>query len=185
MGAVFFKQVAFEGEADFISVRIGSNAQFTGAKFEKRANFNSAHIERESHFERTIFTNDISFQNAFLKTIYFGESEFQFHTKIDLIGCIYDRIDPAPFWKQLMEHFSPYDWQPFTQLEETFRRAGNDKFANDVYYKRKRRESAQKTIENPGTWLIDRVLWLSTGYGVRLYRTPPQLELFQTSETLM
>jgi len=39
-----------------------------------------------------------------------------------------------------MEHLGPYDRQPFTQLEETFRQAGKDKLADDVYYERKCRE---------------------------------------------
>jgi len=39
-----------------------------------------------------------------------------------------------------MEHLGPYDRQPFTQLEETFRQAGKDKLADDVYYMRKCRE---------------------------------------------
>ena len=50
------------------------------------------------------------------------------------------------------------------------RRAGKDKLADDVYYEQKCRESAQKTLRTPGAWLLDRFLWLFTGYGVRLYR---------------
>ena len=84
-----------------------------------------------------------------------------------------------------MEHLGPYDRQPFTQLEETFRRAGKDKLADDVYYERKCREFTENiTIRKPGArgswlhsalrklsaWLLDRFLWLLTGYGVRLYR---------------
>ena len=67
-----------------------------------------------------------------------------------------------------MEGFSPYDRQPFTQLEETFRQAGNENLANKVYYERKRRESAQITIRNPFAWLIDRLHYSLTGYGVQL-----------------
>jgi len=70
-----------------------------------------------------------------------------------------------------MKHLGPYDRQPFTQLEETFRRAGKDKLADDVYYERKCREFTENiTIRKPGAWLLDRFLWLLTGYGVRLYR---------------
>lgn len=67
-----------------------------------------------------------------------------------------------------MEHLDPYDRQPFSQLEETFRRTGEDRLANDVYFKRKRRESARIKLRNPVAWLKDRFLWLITGYGVRL-----------------
>jgi hypothetical protein len=168
--AAFFNPATFEGEADFVSARIGGIAEFTGAEFKQQVYFDSAQIKRESHFEETIFANDVSFQDTSLKTVFFGEPNVQFIKNIDLRGCIYDRIQPISFWEQLMEHLGPYDRQPFTQLEETFRRAGKDKLADDVYYMRKRRESAQKTIRKPGAWLLDRFLWLLTGYGVRLYR---------------
>ena len=69
-----------------------------------------------------------------------------------------------------MKKLEPYDRQPFTQLEETFRRAGKDKYADDVYYERKCRESKNITIRTPGAWLLNRLLWFLTGYGVRLYR---------------
>ena len=169
-GSAFFNPATFEGDANFGSTRIGSNAVFTRAEFKQHAYFDSAQIERESHFEETVFANDVSFQDTSLKTVFFGEPNVQFHEKIDLRGCIYDRIQPISFWEQLMEHLGPYDRQPFTQLEEIFRRAGKDKLADDVYYMRKRRESAQKTIRKPGAWVLDRFLWLLTGYGVRLYR---------------
>jgi hypothetical protein len=169
-GSAFFDLATFEGEANFVSARIGSSAEFTGAEFKERASFNSAQIQRESHFERTIFANYVSFENTSFETIYFGEPEVQFNAKIDLRGCIYNRIHPILFWEQLMEYLDPYDRQPFTQLEETFRRAGKDKLADDVYYELKCRESDQKTLRNPGAWLLDHFLWLFTGYGVRLHR---------------
>jgi DNA-binding transcriptional ArsR family regulator len=139
-GDALFKSAIFEDEADFVSARIGSTAHFTGAEFKQQAIFNSAQIERESHFEGTVFANDVSFQDSSLKTVFWGEPNVQFNKNIDLRGCIYDRIQPITFWKQLMEHLGPYDRQPFTQLEETFRRAGKDKLADDVYYKRKCQE---------------------------------------------
>jgi len=169
-GTAFFNPATFEGEANFRSTRFKSNAKFTGAVFKEGVNFSSAQIQRESHFEKTIFANYVSFENTSFETIYFGEQEVQFHAKIDLRGCIYNHIYPIFFWKQLMEHLDPYDRQPFTQLEETFRRAGKDKLADDVYYEQKCRESAQKTLGTPVAWLLDRFLWLFTGYGVRLYR---------------
>jgi hypothetical protein len=101
--------------------------------------------------------------------IYFEDFGKQFHGKIDLRGCSYNRIQPIHIWEQLMDRLDPYDRQPFTQLEETFRRSGLDELANDVYHKRKRLESGQKTYKkNLGAWMMDRFLWRLTGYGVRL-----------------
>ncbi|MDR6222596.1 pentapeptide repeat-containing protein, partial [Methanococcoides alaskense] len=184
-GSAFFNPAIFEGEANFVGARIGSNAQFAGAEFKEKASFNSAQIQRESHFERTIFANYVSFENTSFETIYFGEPEVQFQAKIDLRGCIYNRIDPISFWEQLMKHLDPYDQQPFTQLEETFRRAGKDKLADDVYYEQKRRESGQKTLRTPSAWLLDRFLWLVTGYGVRLHRLSAFIALILLSGTII
>ena len=143
-----YKSTTFGGVASFTRARFGGDARFDG----------------------TIFSNNVSFQDTFFGTIYFGESEVQFQAKIDLRGCIYNRIDPVSFWKQLMEPLGPYDRQPFTQLEETFRRAGMDQLADDVHYEQKSREFTENiTIQKPGAWLLDRFLWLLTGYGVRLH----------------
>ncbi|KKG17064.1 hypothetical protein EO98_18460 [Methanosarcina sp. 2.H.T.1A.6] len=166
-----FAGAKFKGEAKFGNTRIGGNAMFIGADFKEKVTFNSTLIQRESHFEKTIFANDVIFENTSFETIYFGEPETQFNAKIDLRGCIYNRIFPVSFWEQLTKHLDPYDRQPFTQLEVTFRRAGMDKLADDVYYEQRRLESAQKTLcTTPGAWLLDRFLWLVTGYGVKLYR---------------
>jgi hypothetical protein len=129
-------------------------------------------------FKGTIFDNDVSFQDSTLKTVFWGEPNVQFIKNIDLRGCIYDRIHPLSFWQQLMEHLGPYDRQPFTQLEETFRRAGKDKLADDVYYMQKRRESTKKfIIQNPGAWLLDRFLWLSEAFWVSLNTFLPVIEI--------
>jgi uncharacterized protein YjbI with pentapeptide repeats len=169
--SVFFNRATFEDEVEFVIARIGGNAMFTGAKFKEQANFSGTQIKGDGQFKGTIFANDVSFQNTSLRTVFFGEPDVQLHAKIDLRGCIYDRIHPISFWEQLMECLDPYDRQPFTQLEETFRRAGNDKLADDVHYKRKCRESSENiTIQMLGTWLLDRFLYRLTGYGVRLRR---------------
>jgi len=166
--SAFFKSATFEGEADFGFVRIGSAAVFTEAVFKQSARFSAAQIERDAYFNGIVFADHISFQNTSFNDIFLTNTEFK--TNIDLRGCEYDILNPIDIWKILMDRIDPYDRQPFTQLEETFRHAGFDGLANDVYYKRKRRESAQKTLRKPGAWLMDRFLWLLTGYGVRLNR---------------
>ena len=144
-----YKSTTFGGKTSFTRARFGGDARFNG----------------------TIFGNDVSFQDTFFETIYFGEPEVQFQAKIDLRGCIYNRIDPVSFWESLMELLDPYDRQPFTQLKDTFRRAGRDQLADDVHYEQKSREFTKNiTIKKPVAWLLDRFLWLLTGYGVRPLR---------------
>ena len=141
---------------------------YKSTTFGGEASFTRARIDRDAHFNGTIFGNNVSFQDTFFGTIFFGEPEVQFQAKIDLRGCTYNRIHPVSFWKQLMECLNPYDRQPFTQLEETFRRAGRDQLADNVHYEQKSREFTENiTIQKFGVWLLDRFLWLLTGYGVR------------------
>ncbi len=169
-GLAIFDSAIFDEEANFFLAQMGGSADFIEAEFKQRANFNSSQIKGITVFDRAAFAKDIAFKNASLGTVCFNFAQFDEKTKIDLINCIYDSIYPIPFWEQLMDRLDPYDRQPFNQLEETFRRAGRDELANDVYYMRKRRESYQKTLLNPIAWLTDRFLWLVTGYGVRLSR---------------
>ena len=170
--------VPSEQEANFAVARIGSAARFDGATFRNQAIFQASEFAMETSFRRAVFVKDVNFQNTSFKTVFFEELETQFHGKIDLRGCVYDRIEPVSIWKKLMEQLDPYDRQPFTHLEETFRRAGNENLANKVYYERKRRESALITIRNPAAWLMDRFLWLLTGYGVRLHRLTVPIAIF-------
>ncbi len=172
-GFAFFKRATFEGEADFKSARIGGNAEFDDAVFKQKFSFNNAQIGGGTYFPGTIFADNVSFQDTSFKAIFFeydGKVMAPLQANIDLSGCKYDRIQPISIWEDLMRHLKPYDRQPFTQLEKTFRKSGEDELANDVYYERKRRESGQKKLrKRSSAWLMDRFHWLLTGYGVRLY----------------
>ena len=171
-GNAIFNSAIFEGDANFGQAQIGSAAQFDRTKFQKVVNFHTIKVEGNTSFQETVFAEDIVFKNASLNTVFFEKplAKFNEETKIDLRGCIYNEFHPFSFWVELMKHLEPYDRQPFTQLEETFRRSGKDELANDVYYERKKLESSQKTIRNPIPWLTDRFLYLLTGYGIKLYR---------------
>jgi hypothetical protein len=160
-------------------VPIKKYVKFKSTIFNGKVKIEHAQIEAISLIG-AYFANDVSFRYTSLGTFYFkkdGEEtviqieklHIQPNVKIDLCGCIYDNIDPIDFWEELMIHLNPYDRQPFTQLEETFRRAGKDEDADDVYYKGRRRESNEIIKkDNLPAWLKDRFLWLLTGYGVRL-----------------
>ncbi len=172
-GVAFFNPATFEGEANFGSAQIGRNAEFTGTVFNSKAIFYANEFKRDTVFYETVFARDVDFQNSSFRTIFFGAEKAQFSGKVDLRGCTYDRIEPVSFWQVLLdkERLDPYDRQPFTQMEERFRQAGEDSLASDVYYERKIREAARiKIVEQPLSWIGNRFLWLLTGYGVKLWR---------------
>ena len=170
-GDAIFYSNNFERKVNFSGVRINGAAKFDETNFKQRVNFNCIQINSNISFINTVFKKNVAFQNAFFKSIFFEKNgnKVQFLEKIDLRGCIYDRIYPISFWEQLIKNLDPYDQQPFKQLEETFRSAGLDKLANDVYYQgRKRRSKENITIRDPFAWLSDYFLRFITGYGVRL-----------------
>ena len=172
-GGAFFNPATFEGEANFGSAQIGRNVEFTGTVFNSKAIFYANEFKRDTVFYGTVFARDVDFQNSSFRTIFFGAEKAQFSGKVDLRGCTYDRIEPVSFWQVLLdkERLDPYDRQPFTQMEERFRQAGEDSLASDVYYERKIREAARiKIMKQPLNWIGNRFLWLLTGYGVKLWR---------------
>ncbi|MCK4937787.1 MAG: pentapeptide repeat-containing protein [Methanosarcinales archaeon] len=184
-GAVFFRSAIFRCDFDFIGVQNCLAAEFQNAAFIQMANFSFAHIKKHLKFESTIFNDqvkiehaqieeaislkgayfakDVSFKYTSLGTFYFEKFHIQPNVKIDLRGCIYDDIDPINSWEELTEpvHLYPYDRQPFSQIEKTFRRAGKDDLADNVYYKGRCREFSENiiTIQKPFIWII-RPLWL-------------------------
>jgi uncharacterized protein YjbI with pentapeptide repeats len=191
------RPVAFEGETDFMSSRVVCNAEFTLAQFKEKVFFIGALFKADILFDGTVFEKDVNFQNTSFRTCFFERPlhvpwpeeyeeipQTQFNGKIDLRGCTYERIYPTGIWKELMDRLETYDCQPFTQLEETFRKAGEDKLANNVYYKRKIREAAQIKIWDmkhplkiwkwaqpfPLIWMGNRFLWLCTKYGLQPWR---------------
>ncbi len=149
----FFKEASFEGAAYFVGARIGRGAFFSGANFASR----------------------VSFQDASFGRISFGppEAQFQQTQPIDLRGGVYDRIDdPHFFWARLrsLKNLLP-DWQFFHMLETTFREAGEEDLAKQVYYERRLWEAERIPFgEQTLVWIRDRLLWLLTGYGVQLWR---------------
>ena len=116
----------------------------------------------------------MSLQNLRSKSIHFlpgnaSQPVARIETDIDMRGCVYDLIHPASFWKEVTDKLEPYDRQPYQYFEEKLRQSGQDEHASDVYYARKRKESARITAGSVG-WVVDRFLWLFTGYGTRLNR---------------
>ena len=168
-----FNEATFEGEAEFISVRIGSTANFTSARFKEDTVFYASQFKLDTRFVGSVFFKKVSFWNTSFGTVLFelDHSVTIFHGKINFLGCTYDRIDPLTIWEELVERFDKYDRQPFTQLEETFRQAGEERLANKVYYKRRLREAARiKIRKHPIAWIGNWFLRLLTGYGVKLGR---------------
>jgi hypothetical protein len=163
----YFDGATFQAQTSFINTWIGSNTFFAGAKFQDHVTFQASEFKLDTFFVVTRFAKDVDFRNTSFNSIFFAPHLF-FEGAVDLRGCLYDRIDPPSVWKGLLGRLTPYDRQPYTQLEGTFRKAGEDKLANSVYYERKRLESTRISPWNVPAKGLDWLLWGLTGYGVQL-----------------
>ncbi len=177
-GHALFNHVIFKMDADFAGVTFVGGASFAGAQFIGNVDFYNSKSNMDVGFGGALFSNYVSFHNSYFRTVFLGtpdgKNETKFEGGIDLRGCIYDLIYPIYIWEKLMEKLDPFDRQPFEQLEGTFRRIGRADLADRVYYRRKKKESSKMKPPWPfgppdsaGTWLLDKLHWLLTGYGIR------------------
>ncbi|MBV8101233.1 MAG: pentapeptide repeat-containing protein [Verrucomicrobia bacterium] len=147
----------FDATADFSSVKFGGSSSFSGTTFNGMTVFDGSRFDALADFRRAVFRNNVSFREMTLRTIYFStngrvgdspNSEEQFHTTADFRGCSYDRIyelaDEKLDWRALTRHWQPYDRQPYTALEKSFRSQGQDGLADQVYLERQNKERDEK-----------------------------------------
>jgi hypothetical protein len=69
------------------------------------------------------------------------QNDRQFFGTVDLRGFTYDRIDVA--WRELLLELSPFDPQPYGELENALRKGGQDDDADYVYLARKAAEHSR------------------------------------------
>jgi uncharacterized protein YhbP (UPF0306 family) len=195
------KTTTFTGGADFAYMRVGGRANFEGVQFtnkSKTVTFNSARFERNMYFSvnafgdvslesvhigqmldltKATFSRSLVVKDAHIGVIDFGQNPTNLRDiTIDLLGTHYGRIVPDTVWKQLTDSFDEkkYDRQPFTRLENTFREAGKDHIANEVYIKRQKFEASQVPWSNVPRRFVNWFLWFFTDYGVH----PAKLWIF-------
>jgi hypothetical protein len=125
---------------------------------------------RETVFRVVDFSPDGRIQVQQTETGKGGPSAEQFQGTLDMRGCTYERIQLR--WQSLFHQpdgslrLQPYDRQPYTQLEEVFRKEGQDDLADAVYLDRRGTERKLKWHSSFGSWLLDRLNSLMTNYGV-------------------
>jgi hypothetical protein len=150
--------------------------------------FDHVVFDSYAQFEDTIFTGPASFRETTFRVVDFsqdgmirerasshpigkGPESEQFQGTVDFRGCSYQRMQVH--WRSLF-HFGdgtlrllPYDRQPYTQLEETFRRIGKEDEANAVYLDRRDTERKLKWCRHQFlAWAIDRTYGVVANYGV-------------------
>jgi hypothetical protein len=92
-----------------------------------------------------------------------------FEGPVDFRGLSYEHIYVETLL--LFPWLRPFDRQPYSQMENCFRKGGDDQRANQVYLERRRVERENKL--QPSTilmWLLDWVYKLVANYGIRPLR---------------
>jgi uncharacterized protein YjbI with pentapeptide repeats len=169
----FTQPARFAHKASFSTARFGSETRFSKVRFDGNVDFVGAHFEGDAHFEESVFVGPSSFRSAVFHAVYFSitesEGKPQFRSDIDLLGCIYDRIQID--WRSLMRYpngqsrIQPYDRQPYIQLEAALRRLGADAEADAVYADRRRVENQKMAGLSK---IMDSSYWLFANYGIDL-----------------
>ena len=210
-GRLFLNKSVFVGDAYFIGAHY-VDAEYQGAEFRQDAYFHGTRFDGPVYFnpvrfdgltvlaatrvlgpmylERALFGGHVSFEDAEFRVLDFGQPEepnyeqtAEFRATIDLRGCTYSRIHPTSFWRTLVRCAKPYDRQVYVQLEDTFRRSGEDGLADSVYFMRRASERARRGWLSLFRWW-DVFLGLATGYGLRLYRVAFAVAIILAAGTL-
>jgi hypothetical protein len=88
---------------------------------------------------------------------------------VDLRGFTYERISVD--LSDLLPLLTPFDRQPYSQLESALRKVGDDQRARGVYLRRRRAERRHKLhTGRPFAWALDWLYKLTANYGIRPLR---------------
>jgi uncharacterized protein YjbI with pentapeptide repeats len=145
---VSFVGAVFSGGADFDGVHIVKNVSFTEAMFgastrfsrmvcHGAASFDLAEIDGTLNFQRSLFKGAVTLRDARAGTVNFGASNEDvcvFEPGLDLRGFTYIRL--VGDWKEIFRQLELNDLEPYSQLEKSFRNAGNERDADAVYLAR-------------------------------------------------
>jgi uncharacterized protein YjbI with pentapeptide repeats len=161
-GAAYFNKVKFDGTVDFTSANAEADVQFNNSVFGQASSF------REARFHVAFFANAPNGPSAGTgrPRHMILEDKTTFGGGVDLRGFTYERIYVD--LSSLFDVITPFDRQPYNQLESTFRKTGADTLANRVYLKRRALERKRKFDRGLyPQWMADLFYKIIANYGVR------------------
>ena len=192
-GAASFDSAEFaaEAKATFIGARFEGGCHFNSTQFRGETDFTAAVVERDAQFRGSQFSGATSFREAHFHAVFYGEplavpeglswppwknephvsNPTVFGGPLDLRGFTYERIYAD--LSGLCPKLAPFDRQPYSQLEASLRKVGDDRRAHHVYLERRRVERKEKFRSGRiDLWLLDWLYKLVARYGVRPYQLP-------------
>ncbi len=182
-GNVFFDHSSFLGLVDFDGTVFSQAANFSDSHFQEDAGFSESQFQGEANFSRAHFTTEANFSRARFSDADFGRGRFyrSFHlsnakvytlrlsdaifedgSSIHLKDLNYNRI--VVRWNSIRDNL-PYNGSVYLTLIRNFRNQEQFEDEDDCYYQYRKEKQARNT--KLFAKLIDKLAWLSCGYGVR------------------
>ncbi len=169
---VDFDGTVFTKAAKYSDSQFCEDAGFSEAQFQGEANFSRAEFRTEANFSRARF-GDVDFRNATffrnlnlasakLSSVLLSDATFKDDSTLNLMDLDYSRIKVR--WESIKDHL-PFNGSIYLALTKNFRNLEQFEDGDDCYYQYRREKQSRAT-----TWvggLLDRVAWVSCGYGVR------------------
>jgi uncharacterized protein YjbI with pentapeptide repeats len=176
--SVFTKLVDFDGStfnktADFSDSLFMEDAGFSSAQFQEGAKFSRARFMTEANFSRARFNGDAEFgkarihkhlnlDSAKIYTMRLTDAAFEDGSSLNLTDLDFNRI--VVRWETIKNHFT-YNGSVYLALTKNFRNLEQFEDGDDCYYQYRREKQARAS--SAVSKLLDRLAFISCGYGVR------------------
>jgi len=170
---VDFDGTVFTKAANFSDSQFCEDAGFSEAQFQGEANFSLAEFITEANFSRAKFNGDAEFgganfhknlnlESAKTYTIHLSDAMFEHGSSIYLKDLDFNRI--VVRWDTIKDNL-PYNGSVYLALTKNFRNLEQFEDEDDCYYQYRKEKQARASAKKPQ--ILDRMAWVSCGYGVR------------------
>ena len=182
-GNVFFDHSDFSGLVDFDGTVFHQAANFSDSFFQEDAGFSESQFQGEANFSRANFATEANFSRARFNDADFGRASFHRNLNLSNAKVYTFRLSDAIFkegsnislkdfnfnrivvrWNSIRDHL-PFNGSVYLTLTRNFRILEQFEDQDNCYYQYRKEKQARTLKAFPR--IIDRLVWLSCGYGVR------------------
>lgn len=182
-GDVFFDRSSFSHLVDFDGTVFTKAANFSDSHFQEDAGFSESQFQGEANFSRAHFGTEANFSRARFNDADFGRARFDKNLNLSNAKIYTLRLSDAIFadgsniyfkdfnfnrivvrWNSIRDHL-PFNGSVYLTLIKNFRNLEQFKDEDNCYYQYRKEKQARTKKIFPR--LVDGLVWLSCGYGVR------------------
>ena len=182
-GDVFFDHSSFSQLVDFDGTVFTKAANFSDSHFHEDAGFSESQFQGEANFSRAHFGTEANFSRARFNDADFGRARFEKNLNLSSAKIYTLRLSDAIFaegsniylkdfnfnrivvrWNSIRDHL-PFNGSVYLTLIKNFRNLEQFKDEDNCYYQYRKEKQARTKKIFPR--LVDGLVWLSCGYGVR------------------